>query len=504
MPGRPRVFHHVDKSLRVKITLGVVLPLAAILAIFAIIENDRQHEIVLYHLTASASRSAEVLENSLRHAMMQSDFSEIQSTLNLINNTEEFRVVYLLDTSGKIIFASDSTRVDTRLNNMDPGCLPCHSKAAADRPGSIIVKADDGQSVFRSMYPIKNSPECQACHDPEQKIVGLILTDVPVAPVEEALQRDFRKDLYWWAGVILVTALIANFSMDSLVVKRLGNLALALRSFGQGQRAVRLNVVGEDEVSQLAQSFNEMGRRIENDEAEKQKLSLELISQNAQRSELLKSLITAQEDERRRVARELHDDLGQALSALSLQVQTLEKLVTSNPAEANDKLNEIGDLISDASERMYDLIFALRPSVLDEFGLMAAVRNHAGKSFDGTEITYSLELDGDSGRLPPEMEVALYRVIQEALSNVKRHSHATHMDITLKLKEGVFMGEISDNGIGFDPGSIDEDGNHQRGLGLLSMRERISQYNGQVEILSRYGGGTVVRIKLFANEDKNG
>jgi len=490
----------VKNSLRVKITLGVILPLILVLGIFAIIENNRQQEIIINHLTSSATRSVRVIENSLRHAMLKSDFSEVQTVLDSINDTEDFRVVYLLDKNGEIIFAPNQKDVGTKLNNSAPGCQPCHRLEVNARPGSVIVKAEDGQRVFRSMYPIKNSSECSTCHDPAQETIGLLLTDMPVAPVEKSLESGFQEDLYWWVGMILLTAFIVNFSMNSLVIKRVESLTQALRGFGQGNHGIRLESDSPDEIGQLGESFNEMGQQIESEELENKNLSIQLQNQNIQRGELLKRLITAQEDERKRVARELHDDLGQGLSALSLQVQSVERLFDSNPEEAVERFDQINDLIAETTDRMYDLILALRPSSLDQFGLVAALRNHAEKFLDGSGIAFSLDASRYSGRLSPDIETALYRVFQEALSNVRRHAQAEHVKITLQLSDDIFIGEIKDDGKGFDLQSIENQGEDPRGLGMLSIKERIAQYCGQVEISSRPGRGTTIKIRLSTVE----
>jgi len=501
MSQRFSLFRIVTRSLRAKITLGVIIPLVMVLGIFTAIEYNRQQEVILSELSSSASRSVRVIENSLRHAMLKSDFSEVQTVLDSINDTEDFRVVYLLDTNGKIIFAPNQEGVGKKLTNTEPGCTPCHSLVPDERPGSVIVTVEDGQRVFRSMYPIRNSPECSICHDPKQQTIGLLLTDIPVAPVENTLEASFRENLFWWAGMILIAALIVNFSMNSLVIQRLKGLARALRRFGEGQHDVRLEEGGSDEIGELGKSFNEMSQRIENEEIENQKLSTQLRNQNIQRGELLKRLITAQEDERKRVARELHDDLGQALSALSLQVQSMERIINSNPDEAIEQMNQISDLIAETTERMYELILALRPSVLDEFGLVAALRNHAERFLEESGIAFELDASGYSGRLTPEIETALYRVFQEALSNVRRHAQAEHVKITLELHDDVFVGKIQDDGKGFDTQTVGKDGDDTRGLGMLSIKERIAQYCGQVEISSQIGEGTTISIQLSTADE---
>ncbi len=500
MPLRFQGINYVNSSLRAKISLGVILPLVLILGIFAVIENNRQQEVILSDLSSSASRSGWVIENRLRHEMLESDFLGVQSFLDSMGDTEEFGIIYLLDTNGKVIFAANQQKVGNQLNNTDPDCQPCHLLEQDARPGSILVTAEDGQRVFRSMVPIRNSPECSNCHDPEQENIGLLLTDFPVAPMEKALEASFRENLFLSMGMIIITALIINFSMNSLVIKRLTDLSQAMQGFRQGHHDIRLEGGGLDEIGQLGESFNEMGQQIEIEEIENQKLSEQLQNQNIQRGELLKRLITAQEDERKRVSLELHDDLGQALSALSLQVQSLEKLINPNRDDVNEQLNQINDLISETTERMYELMLELRPPVLDEFGLVAALQIHAEKFLSGSGMEFDLDASGYLDRLKPDLETALFRVFQEALSNTRRHAQAKHVKITLELKDGVFVGEIIDDGKGFDPRTIESNGKDPIGLGMLSIKERIAQYRGQVEINSQLGKGTTISIRLPIQE----
>jgi signal transduction histidine kinase len=130
---------------------------------------------------------------------------------------------------------------------------------------------------------------------------------------------------------------------------------------------------------------------------------------------------------------------------------------------------------------------------------VAALRTHAERNLDGSGIRFELSTDSFSGRLPADMETALYRIFQEALNNVRRHSGAKQVRITLALHADSFVGEIYDDGVGFDPQVLDFNENSPRGLGLLSIRERVDQCCGQVEIISRPGRGTriLVRFPIF-------
>jgi signal transduction histidine kinase len=492
----------ISRSLRAKVTLGVVLPLVLILGVFTVLEYYRHRQVVLTNLSLLSSQSGRVVESNLRHAMLKSDFSEVQSLLDTIGDSQEFRVVYLLDTNGEVIFAPKDRGVGIRLDNSAPDCLPCHRLDATQRPDSVIVTADDGQRVFRSMYPIENSPECSVCHGTQNRLIGLLLTDIPVAPMEAAMDTDFRGVLVWWLVTIVVTVIVVNLAMSRIVISRLGELAHAMRSFGHKQLKLDLAAQEQDEVGLLTQAFKDMGQRIEVESAENRMLSEDLLRQSEQRGELLKGLISAQEDERRRVARELHDDLGQALTALGLQVEIAERLINEDPGKAIDQLDQTRDLIHETTEHMYELILALRPSALDELGLAAALRTHAERFLKDSGITFQMSADGLSRhRLPADIETALYRIFQEALNNVCKHAEARHVRISLAVEDSSFVGEIQDDGRGFSTETGFQPSTDTHGLGLMSIQERVIQYGGKVEIHSKPGQGTLIRVCFPIRED---
>ena len=499
-PPKNSFFRYLERSLRAKVTLGIVLPLLLILSIFLVIDYRRHRQDVLADLSLLAAQSGRVIENNLRHAMLESNFSEVQVILDSIGETEDFRVVYLIDTDGKVIFSPNKQGVGIQLNNTQPDCQPCHQLPPEKRPGSVIVKADDGQNVFRSMLPIRNAPECSACHDPSKPLIGLLLTDIPIAPVEASIADHLHEDILWWAGTILVTVLIVNLALSRIVLRRLESLAQALSSFGQESLDLPLHVGDPDEIGQLVISFNEMGQRIEAEAADNRELSENLRRQSNIRGELLKHLTTAQEDERKRVARELHDDLGQTLGALALQAEMMERFIPPDSDDAIEQLKQTQALITETTERMYDLILALRPSALDDLGLVAALRTHAERSLDGSGITFELNTNRLVKRLPQELETVMYRIFQEALSNVRRHSKAKQVHINISIHDGMLESEVKDDGQGFDPQTIVMDGNHPRGLGLLGIKERVSQIGGQLEINSKPGAGTQILIRIPLSE----
>ncbi|HSF82105.1 MAG TPA: ATP-binding protein [Anaerolineales bacterium] len=489
-PGR------FDRSLRAKITLSVVVPLVLVIGGFTIIEYWRHKASVLNNLALLAAQTGQLIENSLQHAMLSSDWEELQLTLDSIGENEMLRVVYLLDRSGKVVFSPNDKDVNIVLENSQPDCQPCHKLNVEDRPSSVVVSLRDGQRVFRSMNPIENRAECQKCHAPEERLLGILLTDISMAPLEKPLEAHLRENLLWMVATILVTVLVADLAINRFVLRRLKGLASAITDLGHGQSPPELPENQQDEIGQLARKFNEMAHGLATRETENRELSENIQRQSTQRGELLKRLITAQEDERKRVARELHDELGQALAGLGFHSEAIEHMLKTDPERALNQLAQTRALIHETTGQMYDLIMALRPSALDDLGLVAALKAHADRMLPADTISLHINADGLGGRLPPAIETALYRIFQEALSNVVRHSRASQVSIVLSQNNGYFEGEVVDNGVGFVPQSMLLDENNPRGLGLLGMKERTEQCGGELDITSEPGKGTRIHIRI--------
>lgn len=209
--------------------------------------------------------------------------------------------------------------------------------------------------------------------------------------------------------------------------------------------------------------------------------------------ELSAKLVTAQEQERRHIARELHDEIGQALTAIKVELAYAQRAIEG--AQGPTTVLQAARTITDgALHQVRDLSYLLHPAALDEFGLVSAVDEHI-KSF-GSRHGIAAELSHASMgcRLAPETETAAYRIIQEALNNVAKHAKATECKVYLARQSDVLRIVIEDNGIGFDasaPRSPD-----RRGLGLIGVRERASHLNGTVVIDSVRGRGTRIVVEL--------
>lgn len=206
-------------------------------------------------------------------------------------------------------------------------------------------------------------------------------------------------------------------------------------------------------------------------------------------AELSRHLIEAQEEERKRISRELHDEAGQGLMALRLCLGRLA-VETTDPDSAA-QIEEAMSMLDGTIADLRRIIARLSPRRLDELGLLAAIRKEARLLSKGTGIQGGLDLPADLDGIAHETEIVVYRTVQEAFHNIAKHSKATRFSVRLEREEGHLLLRIEDDGVGFVSKP-----NFQGSFGLLGMRERIAALGGTVRITSRQGRGTRIRVSL--------
>ncbi len=220
-------------------------------------------------------------------------------------------------------------------------------------------------------------------------------------------------------------------------------------------------------------------------------------------AELFRQLVNAQEGERQRIARELHDETGQKLTALAMGLAAVEasgfnRMGGDGAAEGRTLVHNLRDVTDQAITELRHIMSDLRPALLDDLGLAPALRSYVQQyALRHPEINVTLSADRPAHRLPPQYETALFRVAQEALTNIARHAHATRATVILEQRSGIARLEISDNGVGFSPEAAHPGPNaFGSGLGLVGMRERITLVGGCWSIHSAPGQGTRVVVEL--------
>ncbi len=222
----------------------------------------------------------------------------------------------------------------------------------------------------------------------------------------------------------------------------------------------------------------------------------EAEQREALRGELFRRVVGAQEAERQRIARDLHDETGQSLTAIGLGLRGLENTLTKDPARAADTLRHLEALASDSLSELQRLITDLRPSHLDDLGLAAALRWYAGKVFERTGLKIRVDIFGEEQVVSEATKIATFRIMQEALTNTIKHAGATSVFVQLSYENGGIHISLRDDGTGFDPELVQMRQSNRPSLGLAGMRERASLLGGKVTLQSGPGQGTLIEARI--------
>ncbi len=215
--------------------------------------------------------------------------------------------------------------------------------------------------------------------------------------------------------------------------------------------------------------------------------------------QLVRFALMAQEEERRRISRELHDETSQALSGLVLNLQAVTEMVEMagiQDARLKETLKKAHGLAVEVGNEIHRLIVNLRPTLLDSLGLVPALRQHAQSVLEPLGISLSFHFDELGRALPKDVETNLFRVAQGAIGNIQQHSRATSVSISLMVNGNELVMTISDNGIGFDVSQIKTVEPSGRGAGLFSMKERVQLMGGTCNVKSQPGRGTTVTVRV--------
>jgi signal transduction histidine kinase len=495
---------HMFRRLQWKLTLSYALVTAAALVLM-------QFLLLGYSAYFSASY-AEVLALNMRERLNQSDIVPLLDTSRRENREE--LITWLRDTD-------DPEKTSNLATQLPVGEVVF--TALVDEDGRVIMSDPPDATIPGSLLEVQVEPRIsellQTALNPENDMKfdvreeleqlsgrgpdGTLIAAVPILDTNRTIQgawvtitdlttpRSVQELAMFMVEVLpqvaqfaLIFAVIVGalfgFLAARALTRRLGRLVGVVDAWSKGNLSIAARDSSADELGQLAQRLNHM--------AEELKTLLQV------RQEL------ATVDERNRLARDLHDSVKQQLFATGMQVGAARALLALDTARADERLADAERLAHAAQQELTMIIHELRPAALESKGLAAALRDYvddwARHSGIGADISYQGERE-----LPLVLEQALFRVAQEALANVARHSGASHADVrVIWSPEGVLL-RVSDNGHGFNPES-----QARRGVGLKSMHERLDTLGGTLTVASTPGQGTTVSAQILTDAplNKNG
>lgn len=375
---------------------------------------------------------------------------------------------------------------------------------------------------------------CHQCHtgsdegDIRQMEEVLTFAPLDVAPWGVAIRQpvskvmapvnSLRRQLLLGGGATFAVALLVmSWFITCQIVRPIQALDEASQQFAAGNLDIPVPHGGTDEIARLTAHLEQMRVRLEatledhrrwNEALEEMveertrelaALYEQLQGEEAMRKRLLGKVLTAQEEERKRLARELHDAVGQSLSAIIMTTTAVENSLPTSFVSGKEKLASVRNIATQALQDLRNLIFDLRPEVLDDLGLALALRSQVKKHLEPAGVQARLSAAGLKGQLPAEVEIAVFRVVQEAITNIARHAQATEANILLAKKGDRLIVRVEDNGIGFDPDQVMRQ--KRKGWGLRGMEERVTLLGGKFYIGAKPGQGTLILAEIPLDQD---
>lgn len=422
--------------------------------------------------TYSMARSlSEVLTNPL---IVDDIFSVHQILRNKIETSPDVRYLIIQDERGRVVAHTFGATVPEDLLQVSSNGY----RTSSSQEKLQIFKTSSAL-IFDVTMPIQYGK------------AGILRVGVSDEKIQEVMSSITRAFL-WALGTCIVLGQALAILLTHILTRPINHLVMASNYIRKGEFETRAKVFSADEIGKLAVAFNQMVEGLERYKAEVKKKELERLF-------LIKRIVTAQEEERKNIARELHDQLGQYLSTLLLMIQSMDK-DRDFPADHREEIEKkIRALIDEVGK----LAFELRPAVLDDYGLDSALRRYFSETmkYSQTKIDYQYISPVESMRLPSLLETTLYRITQEAVTNALRHANANAVSVILMHRDNEVTLLIEDDGVGFDAAILQKESKDC--LGLIGMRERATLLGGDFFIESAPGKGTAIRVKIPVKNQGN-
>lgn len=358
---------------------------------------------------------------------------------------------------------------------------------------TLLIKDGKNSRVVKYVTPIRAEKECLSCHRvKEGGVMAAFSTAVSLEPVYLTLrERTTTLLLLWGAGFAVIFAALYCI-LQRVVIRPVLEVSETARAIArEGDLSRRVGAAAADEIGEMAASFNKMVEDLQKttvDIAELKRVEEELRENRNQSRALSQKLISMQEEERARLSRELHDQLGKQLTALSLETEW----VLRQPAPSAAQVGTLAEMIENTTVEMRRICKGLRPTVLDDMGLAPALKALVREFEDMGNFKIESSISPvEQGELYPETAICVYRVFQEALTNAVKHSNAKNVFVSFRKEGTEVVLIVHDDGSGFSDYARAGD----RGLGLMGMRERGALCGGTVEMGSQPGMGTTVTMR---------
>ena len=403
-----------------------------------------------------------------------SDVDRLRDIAPVLTRQDDIQYVRISRPDGRVVVDTDQPKSVPRM-------------AVADAVVSDVV--DPSEAVRPAVDTFEVSAPLRA----GDQALGTIYVGINTSSVEPGVRDAILREIMQ-SFTLIVIGVGISVLLGLYIVRPIKRLATATQSIAEGEFLSSGLGGRTDEIGDLARGFDEMSHalKLSHEELERrveQRTALLRASEGRAR-QLARQMVGLQESERRNIARELHDELGQELTGLRFR---LEAVRGRSDQEARSILDEGIKLMEGLTKKVRDLSVALRPTMLDDLGLLPALNSLVRRLGDQTGIRVDLKHDGLNGHLPADAETAAYRTVQEGLTNVARHASTDHASLSVTIRGEAIEILIEDHGVGFDP---DMALTSVKTTGLANMRERLELLGGELSVESVQGEGSRLRAQI--------
>jgi signal transduction histidine kinase len=458
--------------------LGIGLLTAILFGAVTLLQTRAITSQILYQLLEQRAISiGRSLATAVERPASTGDSFAIMQQLNEVRQTSpEIRYIIVRDQYGKVVATTFERNVPSDLSRIGNTICPpnCTAQTLASKEGLIM--------------------------DVRFPVAGGYAGTIQLGVLDRMVNRELAiltRTVVWGLTLCAAVGICLALWLTSILTRPIRHLVESAYRIREGAFETRAQVFSKDEIGRLAVAFNEMGEAL-------MRYRHEVEAKEKARLSLIERIVQVQEDERKSISRELHDHFGQSLLALLLQVQSECKYrsATSNCAKLPGSIGlTVETTIRQIIEDVHRLAWGMRPSILDDYGLDSALARHIEEvaKTAGFEIDYQCTSPEGLERLPSRIEVPLFRIAQEAISNMIHHAKAAHASVIVLRQIHDITMIVEDDGQGFDMAMVKDKGD--RCLGLIGMQERVNLLGGNFVIESSPGEGTTIRVRIPISEE---
>ncbi len=477
----PRFFLHlvwaVANSLPMAVKImGMVLGTALLIGVITIYQVRRvtTQETYAQMRDKSCTIAREFASSSTESILWNDLFGLTRSMKEAVDIRPDLRYLFILSPHNEVIAHTFNGGFPLDLLEVDGKKPPAPGGGTGK---AVLIQTNEGQ-VWDCPAPILNGE------------LGVVRAGVSLARSKNVIDSLVLSIISAIVAVAILGLIMSAF-LTWVLTRPVQSLVRATKAIRQGDYSVRLEKATPDEIGELVMAFNDMAAQMERAEEER-------MDKEALRREYLHKIITVQEEERRRIARELHDQVGQALASLRLDLRLIE--TAPDQTSLRQRIERFRNTVGHEMESIHAMALALRPPVLDDMGLVPALE----QQIDSLREQHGLSIDFlhfglEEVRLDTALETAVYRILQEALTNVIRHSGASNVTVLLEVTHGEIRGVIEDDGQGFDGSASKADR-----VGIYGMVERATLLGGSLVLESEPGEGVMVAFNIPITETADG